>query len=107
MTRLTLALAVWMGVVSAAAASLAAPRGFRTAGKDLPPLPAPALAVRAPERPAKMEAIPEVVLTEQTEVLLNGKPCKYADVPGHARVVLLELAEDNKTVLKIHFRTGK
>jgi hypothetical protein len=50
---------------------------------------------------------PEFVITEQTEVLLDGKPCKYQDVFGNARIVRMEVAEDKKTVLKIHFRTAK
>jgi hypothetical protein len=40
-------------------------------------------------------------------VQLDGRPCKYADVPSDAVVVLVELAADGKTVLKAHFRSRK
>jgi hypothetical protein len=51
--------------------------------------------------------VTEFVVTEQTEILLDGKPCKYQDVARDARIVRMEVAEDKKTVLKIHFRTRK
>jgi hypothetical protein len=46
-------------------------------------------------------------ITDETEVQLDGRPCKYADVPSDAVVVLVELAADGKTVLKAHFRSRK
>jgi hypothetical protein len=49
----------------------------------------------------------ELVITEQTEVKLDGQTCRYADVPEDAEVVLLELSADKKAVLRIHFRTKK
>jgi hypothetical protein len=107
MIRLTLALAIGMNVVPTAAASLAPPKEPPRFGKPAPPArtPKPLTEPRVPV--ADRGTTPEFVLTAQTEVLLNGKPCKYEMIPGHARIVLLELAADNKTVVKIHFRTGK
>lgn len=49
----------------------------------------------------------EFVLTTMSEVLVDGQPCPYRDVPKQARIVHLEVAADGKTILKVHFRTGK
>jgi hypothetical protein len=46
-------------------------------------------------------------ITDQTEVTLNGRPCRYADVPAGAGVVKMEVAADGTTVLKIHFQTRR
>jgi hypothetical protein len=107
MTRLTLALAVWIGLGSVAEASLALRKEPGPLAKGAPELWASRQAARAPELAAAPGVTPEFVLTEETEVLLDGEPCKYAGVPGHARIVHLEIAADRKTVLKIHFRTGR
>jgi hypothetical protein len=90
--------------LSALALEQVAGRGTRSGG---PPAQAAGLSALARQQAAGPEARSEFVMTDQTEVLLNGKPCKYAEVPGHASIVRMELAADNKTVLKIHFRTGK
>ena len=42
-----------------------------------------------------------------TEIKLDGRACKYQDVPGSAAIILLELASNKKAVLRIHFRTKK
>jgi hypothetical protein len=44
------------------------------------------------------------VVTDRTEILLDGKPCKYEAIPATASIVRMEVAADKKTVLKIHFR---
>jgi hypothetical protein len=50
----------------------------------------------------------EFRITDQTEVELDGHPCKYKDVPNDAVIVLLEVASDSqKAILKIHFRSKK
>ena len=49
----------------------------------------------------------EFNVTEQTEVILNGRPCRYKDVPAGASILLMELAPDRKTILRIHFRARK
>jgi hypothetical protein len=46
-------------------------------------------------------------LTDQSEILLNGKPCRFEEVPAQASISLLELAADRHTVLRIHFRTQR
>jgi hypothetical protein len=49
----------------------------------------------------------ELLITEETEIKLDGRACKYQDVPGSAAIILLELASNKKAVLRIHFRTKK
>jgi hypothetical protein len=46
-------------------------------------------------------------VTAETEILLDGQSCKYAEIPSQAGIVRMEVAADKKTVLKIHFRSRK
>ncbi len=52
-------------------------------------------------------ATSEYVITEKTEILLDGKPARYEAVPGTATVERMEVAPDGKTVLRVYFRAGK
>ena len=61
--------------------------------------PATALAV-APE----LSQVADYLVTEETEVLLNGKPCRYNEVPDNASILRMELGPDTRSVLRIHFR---
>jgi hypothetical protein len=118
MTRLTLTLAVWIGLMTAAASASLSPRkDSLLLDREAPPArvaapPAhvaapPAHVAAPPAQPTGQGARPEFALTEQTTVLLDGKPCRYQDVPANARIVHMEVAADRTTVLTIHFRTGK
>jgi hypothetical protein len=102
MTRLTLALAALISLVSVAPASLA-PRPDRLRpGLEGRPSPLPRLAT------ARQQAAgSEYAVTEQTEILLNGKPCRYEAVPGNATIERMEVAPDGKTVLRVYFRSGQ
>lgn len=46
-------------------------------------------------------------MLDNTDILLDGKPCKYVQVPASATIHTLEVAADRKTILKIHFRSQK
>jgi hypothetical protein len=96
MTRLTIALVTSFLGLSMAHASLSSVKE-RSPFDKLPP-PAP-----------KAEAAPEqdggLAISDDTEVKLDGKLCKYEDIPESAEVILVELAKDKKSVLKLHFRT--
>ncbi len=105
MTRLALTLAVWMSVVSVVEATLSPRSEPRTARVPSPEVARLAAQLLSPA--ANRGATPEFVLTEQTEILLDGQPCKFEEIPAHARITHLEVAADNKTALKIHFRTRK
>ena len=108
MIRLTLTLAIWGSLVSVAPASLTPhkePDPFSaqraqtwSSTKALPPLL---------EQTATRAARPEYVLTNETEILLDGKPCRYEAVPANASIIRMEVGADRKTVLKILFRTPK
>jgi hypothetical protein len=107
MKALLLALFVWLSLVSGVAASLtprkdpAAWSARRTRGQAAQRL-SQALSQAALKTPRS-----EYQLTEQTEILLNDQPCRYADVPAEARIVHMEVAADKKTVLKVHFQTHR
>jgi hypothetical protein len=107
MIRLTLALAALMSLVSVAPATLAPRKDRLPLGNETPRAQTLQVPAAAQPQGAGQGGKSEYVLTTQTEVLLNGKPCRYQEVPASARIVRMEVAEDNKTVLKIHFRTGK
>ena len=47
----------------------------------------------------------ELVISDETEVKLDGKICKLENIPKGAEVVLLEINENQIT--KIHFRSKK
>ncbi len=50
----------------------------------------------------------EFHLSTTTEVLLDGRPCRYEEVPDGATILLLETAtNESKDILKIHFQTPK
>ena len=107
MARLALVLVAWMDLVSVGSASLTPRKESPRADKEVLWARASNLAARAPEAAAAPGTKSEFVLTDQTEILLNGKPCKYEEIPGHARIERMEVAADKKTVLKIHFRTRR
>jgi len=65
------------------------------------------LLARAPEQAVGEAPQSEFILTSRTEILLNGQPCRYEEIPSHASIVRMEVAADKKTVLKIHFRVRK
>lgn len=49
----------------------------------------------------------ELQVTRATAVLVDGRECAYRNVPPGATVVLIEVAPDRRTVLRIEFRTRK
>lgn len=49
----------------------------------------------------------ELVITDQTEIKVDGCASKYEDVPSNAEIILLEVASDKKAILKLHFQTKK
>jgi hypothetical protein len=60
-----------------------------------------------PARSSEPGVPTDYLMTAETEVLLNGKPCKYRDIPASAIIVLMEVTADRKTMLKVHFRVVK
>jgi len=47
-------------------------------------------------------------ITEKTEVLLDGRPCRYDQVPDGALILLLEIvSNESKEIARIHFRSPR
>jgi hypothetical protein len=106
MKWLALVVVASLSFTSVASASLA-PRKSSLAGREL----TRALSTRALARVVKPleepKAEPEFNVTEQTEILLDGRPCSWKDVPPEASILKMEVTADKKTALKIYFRTRK
>ena len=107
MTRLALALTALLCCLPAAKADLSPRKDPPLLDKDLPPSLAKPLPADVAQAFYPPERDDEFLITPRTEVTVDGRPCKYADVPGKARIVKMELAADGKTVLAVHFRTKK
>ena len=68
--------------------------------------PRPSLAPPLPEPAPKQEAPTQhFIITDATEVLLDGAPVQLANVPATAVIVELNVAPDGKTILRIAFRS--
>jgi hypothetical protein len=107
MTRLVLTLTILFCTLSSAKATLAPRLESFTSGKELPAKVAKALSAAVlPAAPLDGQK-DEYRITDQTEVVLDGRACKYQDVPNHAAIVKMEVAGDKRTVVKIYFRTRK
>ena len=107
MARLTLVLALWMGLVSTISASLTPRKEASSIGTAVQMGKTPQIATRAGAETVELSNTSEFVLTEQTEILLDGKLSKYEQLPAAARIVKMELEADKVTVRKIHFRTRR
>src|SRR5437763_785212 len=67
-------------------------------GKDLPPgveKRLPGAFTRTASPPGQKKPFQ---ITDETEVLLDGRPCPYRDVPANAGILSLEVGPDNRTV---------
>ena len=100
MTRLTVALAFLLSVVSVAPASLS-PRKESFGGDRIVPR------AKSADQAVGRAIRSDFAVTDRTEVLLNGIRCKYDEVPGHATIERMEVDADEKTVLKVYFRVRK
>ena len=97
MVRWILILLAFVTILSPTTASLSR-KQRPDVPKSLPP--------KAIESLVRVPTSDEFRLTATTEVLLNGRPCRYEDVPDGATILLLETAtNESKEILKIHFRT--
>jgi hypothetical protein len=67
--------------------------------------PRPSLAPPREPAPKQESASQHFVMTDATEVLLDGAPCRLADVPPTAVIVELVVAPDGRTLLRIGFRS--
>ena len=105
MTRFVVVLFMYSSLSASAWASLSPLRDGGPMHRALP-------TKEASLTPAKPETTPaagkqKYILTEDTEVLLDGQPCRYQDVPRGATIVKMDVAADQRTILTIHFRSKK
>jgi hypothetical protein len=105
MARVVIALLSLVCFLAPAGASLTPRPDFLASGRDVPA----SLSKTLPPGFAQAASAPspkdQYQITDRTEVTLDGRPCRYADVPGGAGIVKMEVAADGTTVLKIHFRS--
>jgi hypothetical protein len=101
MTRLLLALVGCLVLTSSALAALSSPQS------DPSPFGSRLTLQLRHSAAAEAAQKEQLVITGETQVMLDGQPCKYADIPDNATIMLLEIAADRKTVLKVHFESGK
>jgi hypothetical protein len=105
MIRLTLALAIWIGFVSVGSATLSPRKEAVKSNKE--PAQATRIADQVKEPVMPDPASSEFAVTQQTEILLDGRPCNYAQIPANAAILRMEVAPDRKTAVRIYFRTRK
>jgi hypothetical protein len=105
MNRLTLALAVWIGAASVGSASLTPRKETLTWNKEA--AQTVRVAAQAKETVLEEPGNSEFVVGQQTEILLDGKPCEYRQIPASAAILRMEVAPDRKTAVRIYFRTRK
>jgi hypothetical protein len=107
MARVTLVLLSLFCFLSPASASLTPHPDSAVRGREVPA----SLVQSLPPGLAQAAVAPspkdQYQITEQTEVTLDGRACRYADVPGSAGILKMEVAADGTTVLKIHFRSRR
>jgi len=59
------------------------------------------------KRPASPSAAADFVITPDSEVKLNGRPCRFQDVPNNAVITKIEVDAESKEILKVYFSTQK
>jgi hypothetical protein len=104
MTRTLLGILALLAFISPVEATLS-PRNH-PAHLTSRPLPVPVQAVLASSRAAPESAADgELLVTEETEIYLDGRRCRYAEVPDTAVIKQVELDADAKKALIIRFRS--
>ena len=110
MTRLTLAFAALLCSLPTAMAAFTPHTDFAALGIDafsttlkahLPDLDK--IALDPPRRDAAKKQSFDI--TDATEVRLDGRSCKFQEVPSTATIVSLDLEADGKTVRKLYFKS--
>ena len=116
MARLTIALLALLCFLSSATATLAPRQNYvvfredrldKLLGNSRPETRKDSSSEVA-KQPTDGEQKAEFHITAQTEVKLDGRPCKYEEVPKDAVIIHLEVeSSSNQAILKIHFRSKK
>ncbi len=106
MARVTLALLTCLCFVFPAPAAVSSSNGRPDLGRNLPPSANRLLSRVLPQAASATPQADEYEVTENTEITLDGRPCKYRDVPANASIIKMEVSRDH-VALKIHFRTRR
>lgn len=102
MTRPGWAVVALLCLATCASATLDRPKpADRPAGLEL------ALGKKLPPGATEVPPPAEAELTAEAEVILDGRACRYQDVPSTASVVRMVLAPDGKTITRVEFRSRK
>jgi hypothetical protein len=99
MTQLTLALALAWGLLPRGLADFAAATSHPAADKASPPLTRPAAG------PAQSNGMLRLVVTQDTVIVLDGRRCRYAEVPRDVVITFAEVDSDGETALRVHYRS--
>jgi hypothetical protein len=94
-----MALLTVLCALTPATASLVQKKNDTTVGSKVPP--------RLVDQRGAAEQQEELTVNDDTEIKLDGKNCKYADVPKDAEIILLDVSADKRVIKKIHFRSKK
>ena len=87
---------------------LVTPSAEATNGKLTEPPSRIADALPVPARAeSRGSSRPQYAMTSRTEVLLDGRPCQFSQVPATATIVNMEVSEDGRSILKVHFRSKR
>src|SRR5262245_6934758 len=100
MARCMMVLVVLLGAIPSAAASLAPRKESLPFEKGLP---------REQGWVQWTRVFPQergFQITTETTVRLNGRPCKYEEIPADARIRHLEVGPDGQTILRVDFLIG-
>jgi len=99
MIRCVVSLMAWIALLPSANARVMPHKDFSPLRESYYPFVKQTLALTS-DRPYQ--------ITEQTEVLLDGRKCKYQEVPSSAKIIEMEIDSDiSRGVLRIHFQSRK
>ena len=57
------------------------------------------------KEPARAEGETQLVVNDETDIALDGKPCKLADIPEGAEIIRLDVAADKQSIRVLHYRS--
>jgi hypothetical protein len=56
---------------------------------------------------ATSKSLGSLVITAETDIRLDGRTCRYEEIPAAAVITAADVAGDRRTLLRIHFRSPK
>jgi len=99
MIRWTIAMVAFFGCISFASAEFVRPRGELSIIKSTARQFAELSRTEKPKQ--------ELVITAETEIMVDGHVCGLAQVPTGAEIILIDVAADRSIIRRIHFQSKK